>query len=153
MKILKISLFLAAILKGKNCVMKILIFVVGSAECKMRIYIVKNIMRWHHRQRYFHIFFLLFWDFTRFHYIFSSFMLFLSFHSTSSEYSRSLVMLFGNVHDDDDDDDSEWGGITVVWFLYRNWWVVEGVFEIWDWILLKSKSVRDFMKIINSIFD
>lgn len=119
MKILKISLFLAAILKGKNCVMKILIFVVGSAECKMRIYIVKNIMRWHHRQRYFHIFFLLFWDFTRFHYIFSSFMLFLSFHSTSSEYSRSLVMLFGNVHDDDDDDDSEWGGITVVWFLYR----------------------------------
>lgn len=118
MKILKISLFLAAILKGKIVWWKFsfLLLAVPSVRWEftsLRILcdgiIVKGIFTFS-----FFSFEILRDSIT----FFSSFMLFLSFHSTSSEYSRSLVMLFGNVHDDDDDD-SEWGGITVVWFLYR----------------------------------
>lgn len=64
-------------------------FLLSLVTAEMRIYIVKNIMRWHHqhhhrfrRQRYstFSFHFLLLspfreWDFTRFHYTFPPFML------------------------------------------------------------------------------
>lgn len=82
---------------------------------EMGIYIVKNIMRWHHRQRYFHIFFLSS-SLLRFYAIplhffllFYAFFLFFSFHSTNTqplEWFRSLL-LSCDVDDDDDGDDSE----------------------------------------------